>query len=100
MTTSFKYDAALDAWYIEEDPQDGLDYILDWSTWLGADTIATATWTVPSGITKTDESKTATTTTIWLATPARGNNYTIKCKIVTAGGRTKNFSFIVKGVPH
>lgn len=99
MTTSFKYDTKLAIWTIEEGPQDTLDYTLNCIAWLVTDTILTATWTVPTGITKASESRTTTTASVWLANPVHQNNYIIQCKIVTAGGRTKNFSFMVKTTP-
>lgn len=97
MPTSFKFDAVLVFWWIAKDPEAILDYTLDWATWLGADTIVGApTWTVPPGITKNSQTNTTTTATVWLSGGAANNDYTIECKIVTAGGRTDERSFIIR----
>jgi hypothetical protein len=66
-----------------------LDYKIDWSDWLGIDTISTSTWTFPTGITKDSDSKTNTTTTAWVSGGTEGKSYLLVNKIVTAGGRTE-----------
>lgn len=72
-----------------KDPQAILDYQIDWSAWLVDDTIATSTWTVPTGITNTTSSNTTTTATIWLSGGTVGSQYKVVNTIVTAGGRTE-----------
>jgi hypothetical protein len=62
-----------------------LDYREDWSSWLGTDTIATATWTV-SGATKASESNTTTTATARISGGTSGQLATAKCHITTAAG--------------
>ena len=79
-----------------KDPDDVLDYTVDWSTWLGADTIVSATWAVPAGITQDSVAATTTTTTIWLSGGTSGTNYTIGVRIVTTDGRTKDESFTIR----
>lgn len=80
-----------------KDPDAVLDYQIDWGgNWLGSDTIDTSTWTVPSGITKDDESKTTTTTTIWLSGGTVGERYAITCHITTVAGREDDRTFYVK----
>ena len=71
-----------------KDPDALLDYMVDWSTWLGNDTIATSVWTVPSGITKSNDTKTPKTATIWLSGGTVGQRYDITNRITTDGGRT------------
>jgi hypothetical protein len=71
-----------------KDPNAVLDYKIDWTTWLAGDTISSSTWIVPSGITKTTESNTTTTTTIWLSGGTADTEYEVVNRIVTAGGRT------------
>ena len=75
-----------------KDPDATLDYQVDWSAWLGADTISTSTWVVPSGITKVVDSKTTTTATIWLSGGTIGTLYQVTNRIVTALGRTDDRS--------
>ncbi len=71
-----------------KDPNAILDFGLDWSPWLGADTIATSVWTLPAGITQQSASNTTTTTTIWLSGGTAGTKYLVTNRITTAGGRT------------
>lgn len=72
----------------DKDPSDVLDYSMDWSAVLGADTIATSTWTVPDGLTVGITSHNDTTSTIWLSGGTANTGYTIANLITTAGGRT------------
>lgn len=71
-----------------KDPDAILDYAIDWTSWLNDDTISTVTWTVPSGITKTAQSNNASVSTIWLSGGTSGVEYSVTCRIVTAGART------------
>lgn len=76
--------------YREMRPGSRGDFGLDWAPWLGADTIATSVWVVPSGITEItpEPSKTNTTTTIWLHAPGpAGEEFVLENIITTAGGR-------------
>lgn len=75
-----------------------LDYGFDWSTdgWLGVDTIATSTWTVPAGLTSEATSNTTTTATVWLSGGTAGTVYQVTNRIVTAAGRTDERSFTVR----
>ena len=79
-----------------KDPNATLDYTIDWSTWLGADTISTSAWTVPGGITKDSDSNSTTTTTIWLSGGEALAEYSLVNRIVTAGGRTDDRTILVK----
>lgn len=65
-----------------------LDYKLDWSARLDGDTIVTAVWTVPDGLTMTNQSKTTNSTTIWLEGGTAGGRYSLICKVTTIQGRT------------
>ncbi len=79
----------------DKDPADVLDYGLDWAEALNqtspADTISSTTWTVPAGLTAGAQFVVGSVATTWLsggAAGAEGADYTITCRIVTAGGRT------------
>lgn len=80
----------------DKDPNEVLDYQIDWSARLGSDTISTSTWTVPSGITQTTSSSTSTTTTIWLSGGTTGTKYTLTNEITTTGGRTMDESVRIR----
>lgn len=73
-------------------PTDILDYIWDWSNWLGSDTIASSSFTVQTGLTADSDSNTATTATVWLSGGTPGENYEVIDCIVTANtpARTKS----------
>ena len=73
-----------------------LDYAIDWSEWLGKDTISTSTWLVPSGLTEVTSSKTDTVTTIWLSGGTPGRAYNVTNRIATAGGRTDDRSLRIR----
>lgn len=73
-----------------KDPDAVLDYEIDWSTWLGSDTISTSAWTVPAGLTKDSDTNTTTTATIWLSGGTAGEVYELTNHIVTAGGREQD----------
>jgi hypothetical protein len=76
----------------DKDPADVLDYALNWSDQLGltspADTISSATWTVPAGLTAGAQSVVGGVATTWLSGGVAVTDYTITCRIVTAGART------------
>lgn len=71
-------------------PSSVLDFVVDWSGWLGTDTISTSTWSVPAGITKNSDIHDTTTASIWLASGTAGNDYKLTNTIVTVGGRTES----------
>lgn len=70
-------------------------------------TISTSTWTVPAGITKDSDAKTAVTVegidyaantvaTIWLSGGTIGETYTLVDRIVTSDGRTQDQSLKIQ----
>lgn len=84
-----------------KDPNEVLDYMFDWSTWLDGDTISSATAiSAPTGITKNSQSNTTTTVTIWLSGGTAGNAYDFTSEIVTAAGRTaqRTITVVVKNL--
>jgi hypothetical protein len=83
--------AGLPQW--DKDPDAVKDYTLDWADWLVTDTIASSTWSVPSGLSKVSDAHTTSLTSIWLSGGSLGVEYVIRNTIVTAGGRTEVRSF-------
>lgn len=80
-----------------KDPDATLDYGFDWANWLATgETITGAVWTVPSGITKSDEDFDADTTLVWLTGGTLGTNYNISCRITTSDGRIDDRTLIIK----
>lgn len=79
-----------------KDPDEVLDYNIDWSDRLVGDTIATSTWIVPTGIVADSQAKAATTTTLWLSSGTLGAKYDILNRIVTVEGRTMDQTVTMK----
>ena len=78
-----------------KDPDDILDYAVDWSEFLGLDTISASVWVVPTGITKASDSFTSTVTTAWLSGGTIRTKYTLVNRITTAAGRQKDQSVAI-----
>lgn len=76
-------------------PTDVLDYFVDYSEWLGTDTIATSSWVVPTDITQTTDSHTDTVATVFVEGGTVGITYDLVNTIVTAAGRTKSAAVTV-----
>lgn len=74
-----------------KDPDDVLDFSLDWSDVLAADandTIESVAWTVPGDLTKESQAEAGAISTIWLSGGEAGTRYQIGCLLTTTGGRT------------
>lgn len=83
----------------DKDPDELLDYELDWSARLDGDTIAESDWVVPDGIVKDPtkgDTSTATTATIWLSGGELGEQYELTNRIETAAGRIMDQSARIK----
>lgn len=68
-------------------PDANLDYPIDWSEYLGADTIASSTWEAPADLTISGESHTNTSATCFIAGGELGQEYEVINHIVTSGDR-------------
>lgn len=94
---------------IKKDPQAELTYGIAWGNWLpGGESIYTAAWTVPPGITSVAESLNASPMTIEGETHAAGTvaliklsggnapaNYTLTCRVTLASGEVDERSIII-----
>lgn len=84
----------------EKDPDARLEYGIDWSTWLGDDTIAASTWTADDGLTiETSPAPHVTDgkTVVWLSGgQVRQEHYRVVNRITTAGGRVDERSLWVR----
>lgn len=93
-----------DGLYIDKSPSAVLDYSLNWSDWLGTDTISSASHTVStisgdsSALTKDSETNTTTQTTVNLSGGSVGSIYTVTCTVTTAASKTeaRTFRVVVK----
>lgn len=71
-----------------KDPDEVLDYKVDWTARLAGDTITSSVWEVPTGIIKNSDTNDSTSTTIWLSGGTLNATYALTNRVVTAGGRT------------
>jgi hypothetical protein len=79
-----------------KDPSAVLDFGFDWSSWLATgETIESAVWTVPAGLTKGSSSISGAVTVIWLSGGDNGTNHRVTCRITTSQGRVDERSFVV-----
>lgn len=79
-----------------KDPSDRMDYQIDWSDWLDADTISASAWTVATGLTEYSSINTTTAATIWLTGGTAGQDYRVTNQITTAGGRIRQQSITIQ----
>ncbi len=76
----------------EKDPADVTDWAIDFDAELAlsspADSIATAVWTVPAGLTATAQQVIGSKASVFLQGGVAGTDYLLTCRITTTGGRT------------
>lgn len=77
-----------------KDPQDVLDFKIDWSQLVGADTIVSSVWEVPEVFVASQESINGAVTVVWLSGGAVGT-YKIKNTITTSAGRVYDRSVVL-----
>jgi len=81
---------------INKHPGSVLTYQFDWTEWLGADTLATSSWVVETGITKVQDSNTTTDALIKLSGGSAGSSYKVVNTITTTGGLTESMALTVQ----
>lgn len=70
-----------------KDPNATLPYSIDWgANWLGSDTIADSSWTVPAGLTQVSSSFTTKIATVVISGGTIGQSYDLVNRITTALG--------------
>lgn len=79
-----------------KDPDATLDYEVDWSDWLGEDTISSVAWTAPAGLTQESSENTTTTATIWLSGGTAGAYYSVVCRVTTVAGRIDDRTIVIR----
>ena len=83
-------------WAESKDPSDVSWWEVDCTSFLDDDTIASATWTPPSGLTKVDESNTTTTARVKLSGGTAGASYSLTLDLITTGGQTFQRTVVLK----
>ena len=81
-----------------KDPSDVKEYAFDWTDALAddSDTISSHTITVEAGLTKDSDTEASGVVTVWLSGGAAGECYDVTCQVVTAAGRTLEYTGIVR----
>jgi hypothetical protein len=83
-------------WSAPKDPDEVLDYLVDWTARLAGDVIISSIWpSPPSGIVIQSNTFTGTKTTVWLTGGTPGTKYTFTNRITTVGGRTQDQSVVL-----
>tara|TARA_Y100000310_G_scaffold324866_1_gene387325 strand:- start:14413 stop:14682 length:270 start_codon:yes stop_codon:yes gene_type:complete len=73
----------------DKDPDDVLDYSIDWEAALNGDVLTTSNWSIsPSGLTVDASSINGDKTIVWLSGGDEGVSYNVTNSITTAGGRS------------
>jgi hypothetical protein len=87
-------------WDDPKDPNEVLDYIIDWSERLASgETIGTSAWTITgsdSVLVEDSNSISGETTVIWVSAGTLGVTYTLTNRITTSQGRTMDQSSRLK----
>lgn len=81
---------------ITKDPNAKRTYFVDWSEWLGVDTIASVEWTIPDGLTKISQTATAKIAYVKVGDGAVGQVYSINCHVVSLAGEEDDQTLLVK----
>lgn len=80
-----------------KDPDEVLDYQMDWSARLNGDTITASTWAVVgAGLTVQSNSFSATSTTVWLAGGTLATKYLLTNRVTTTGARVMEQTVALK----
>ncbi len=79
-----------------KDPDEIVNFGIDWVDYLGSDTITGSSWTVPAGITQASASFTDTEATIKLSGGLLGAVYRITNRITTSAGETVDQSIDIE----
>ena len=84
----------------DKDPNDVLDYVIDWTARLDpdTDTIQSSLWIVPDGITKNSDQimSGSKKTKIWLSGGSVSITYSFVNRVTTVGGRTMDQTVKIK----
>ncbi len=79
-----------------KDPDEVMNFGIDWVDYLGTDTISGSSWTVPSGVIQVSASFTDTQAIIKLSGGTVGSIYRISNRITTSAGETVDQSIDIE----
>jgi hypothetical protein len=81
----------------KKDPDATLDWIFDWTLWLGEfEVITDAEFIVDPGLIVNFTSHTTKTATVWLAGGSESQVYNVTCRITSSDGRIDDRSFTLR----
>lgn len=78
-----------------KDPNANLDYMFDWTEWLGSDSIVSATVTASPGISIGTTVVTTTGILVWVSGGTTGISYSVTCEITTLATRIDERSMTI-----
>lgn len=85
----------------QKDPDAVLDYSMTW-TLDGGDSISTATWAIDdppdADLVIDSQSVVSGVPTVWVSGGTEGSSYRLRCRVVTADGRTDDRTFLIRVV--
>ena len=85
------------SWDDPKDPDEKIDYGVDWRKPLAGDTITSSSWAVPEGVVKGDDTfNVEGFTYVWLTGGTLGQNYELVNTIHTAAGRIREQTCVLK----
>lgn len=86
-------------WERVKDPNEVVDFGIDWAEDLDGDTIDTSVWTKLTGSPVIDtQSNSLTVTKLWLSGGTEGETATFLNRITTSGGRTLDYTMTLRVV--
>lgn len=78
---------------ITKDPNSTITYYVDWTDFLGSDTIASSAWTVPAGLTQVGtETHTTHIAYVQVKDGVLGETYVLVNRVTTASGQIEDQS--------
>ena len=71
----------------DKDDDARLDYVIDWTEWLGGDIINTSSWETEEGLLIDADTNDGSRTTVWVSGGTIGVIYDVTNHIITDAGR-------------
>lgn len=79
-----------------KDPDEVISFGVDWSEYLGAETVTSSNWTVPSGVTKVGQTLVGRQANVTISGGTLGAIYRITNRITTSAGETVDQSIDIE----
>jgi hypothetical protein len=84
-----------------KDPHSNLDFSIDWSDWLGSDTIASSSWSYsgpasPSDLVEESKTYSTTATTVKVSGGTANRDYYATNRITTAAGLIDERTILIR----